>query len=199
MHLTPEQLVDIAEGTQPQALALNDVEGHLASCEACRRQLADLRSMMAAVAEDEVPEPSPLFWDHFSARVNDAVAAEPRGWDWSWARLRMPIALAASAVLVIAVLGVRLIAPHESVAPPSSVVFVAEPPPASAGETLATEVTDPSLALVADLTEDIGWDEARDAGLAPRGSAEYAVTHLSEGELRQLRDLLQEAMASSSD
>ncbi len=32
--------------------------------------------MMSVAAEVEVPEPSPLFWDHLSARVGEAVAAE---------------------------------------------------------------------------------------------------------------------------
>jgi hypothetical protein len=182
MHLTPEQLIDIAEGTIPAASA-----SHLATCEACGRQLADLRAMMSAVAAVDVPEPSPLFWDHLSARVSDAVAVEPppNGWNW-WLRAAMPFALATAAALAIAfVMVTRLIAPPVL--------------PTPATGSVAPDVTDPSLSLVADLAEDIGWDQVREAGLAPRGSADHAVTHLSEGELQQLRDLLQEAMTKSSD
>jgi hypothetical protein len=183
MHLKPEQLVDLADGTVPESSA-----PHLASCEACRQQLVDLRAMMAAAAEVDVPEPSPLFWDHLSARVSEAVAAEPSasGWNW-WLRAATPFALATAAALVIAFVMVgRLIAPHRD--PGSTAALKAE--------TLAPEVTDPSLALVADLAQDFGWDEAHQAGLAPRGSADHAVTHLSEGELRQLRALLKEEMAN---
>jgi|SRR5581483_6293487 len=197
MHLTPEQFVDLAEGTTPESST-----PHLASCEACRRQLADVRAMMTAAADVDVPEPSPLFWEHLSARVSEAVAAEPpqSGWNW-WLRAAMPFALATAAALLIAFVMVgRLVAPAEQHAalPVASVA----PPPAQklpADTTLAADVTDPSLGLVADLTQDMGWDAAREAGLAPRGSADHAVTHLTEGELRQLRDLLQEEMTKSSD
>ena len=72
MHLQPDELVDLAEGTQAEAS-----RPHLAACEACRRRLADLKAMMSAAVDVGVPEPSPLFWDHFSNRVHDAVAAEP--------------------------------------------------------------------------------------------------------------------------
>ena len=59
-------------------------------------QLARAARDDGGVAEVEVPEPSPLFWDHLSARVRDAVAAEPaRRW-WSgvrsWPRWLMPAA-----------------------------------------------------------------------------------------------------------
>jgi hypothetical protein len=71
MHLQPDDLVDLAEGTRPEASA-----PHLASCAECRRQLADMRAMMSAAADVDVPEPSPLFWDHLSARVSESVSGE---------------------------------------------------------------------------------------------------------------------------
>ena len=66
-HLTPEELLDLAEAPPPDVAS-----GHLASCDRCRRELADLREALAAAAEIEVPEPSPLFWGHLSARVRGA-------------------------------------------------------------------------------------------------------------------------------
>jgi len=191
MHLTPEQLVDVAEGTTRESSL-----PHLASCEACRDQLADLRAMLSAAASVDVPEPSPLFWDHLSARVGEAVAAEPAspGWNW-WLRAAMPFALATVAALVIAfVATTRLMAP-EPVEAPRPLVLATLP----ARETLAPEVTDPSLLLVADLTETLDFDTAREAGLASRFSADHAITHLTEGELQQLRDLLQHELDKSSD
>jgi hypothetical protein len=71
MHLSAEDLVDLAEGVLPESSA-----PHLASCDACRAQLADLRAMMTTAVEAEVPEPSPLFWDQLSRRVHDAVEEE---------------------------------------------------------------------------------------------------------------------------
>ena len=69
---------------------------------------------------------------------------------------------------------------------------------ALARETLA-DVTDPSLSLVADLADGINWQDAHDAGLAPRGSAEHAVTHLNDAELRELQRLLKAELAHATD
>ena len=56
---------------------------------------------------------------------------------------------------------------------------------------------DASLTVVASLTDDVDIETARAAGLAPRGSAEHAVTHMSERELRELRRLLNEELTRS--
>jgi hypothetical protein len=56
---------------------------------------------------------------------------------------------------------------------------------------------DPSLTLVASLTDDQDIDTVRAAGLAPRGSAEHAVAHMSNDELRELGRLLREELARS--
>src|SRR5262245_25481785 len=75
-HLSPEQLLDLAEGADAGA------ESHLQACEACRQQVASLRLTMAAVSDVAVPEPSPLFWEHLSTRVRDATAQEPATSRW---------------------------------------------------------------------------------------------------------------------
>ena len=59
MHLRPDELVDLAEGTRAESAA-----PHLAECAVCRLQLGDLKAMISAAAEVDVPEPSPFFWDH---------------------------------------------------------------------------------------------------------------------------------------
>ena len=104
-HLHSDELIDIAEGTRPESLV-----PHLQSCDVCRLQLAEVRATMAAASEVDVPEPSPLFWDHFSGRVRAAIAAEgnPRrfGWleGWSWSRLALPLSVGACATLIIGTL-----------------------------------------------------------------------------------------------
>ncbi|MCC7177846.1 MAG: hypothetical protein IT177_05580 [Acidobacteria bacterium] len=68
-HLTPDELIDAAEGTL-------DVERqhHVDTCEACRGEAEALRALLREATGMRLPEPSPLFWDHFSARVRAAVA-----------------------------------------------------------------------------------------------------------------------------
>lgn len=185
-HLTPDQLVDVAEGTRAEAAA-----PHLAGCDACRQQLAELRESMARLRDADVPEPSPLFWNQFSRRVSEAVAAESpssRGWLAALqARVVVPVAVAAFAVALLAV------------------VLRPAPPPATAPMTAAAVPDlpvsdadlepDSSLELVADLTAGIDLGDAIDVGLASRDGAEHAVTHMNADELAALRRLLTEAMA----
>jgi hypothetical protein len=201
MHLNADELIDLAEGTRPEASA-----PHLAGCDGCREQLVELRAMMSAIASrsQAVPEPSPLFWDRLSERVRLEVAAEhePRvGWldAAAWRRLLLPLSGAAIASLVIAVfISSRLLAPQ---APPPSAAYAAPAPPIVAESASADRLgdaasgDDESLTLVASLAEHLDLDDADEAGLAPGGSAEHAVTHLSDDDLRELRRVLKEELA----
>jgi hypothetical protein len=98
-HLTSEEFVDALEGRTAASCA-----GHLDACEACRRQLDELRSVTLTIANDEVPEPSPLFWNHFSQRVRAATEEIPPaglfGWRFGWRTLVMA---AAAGTLVVTV------------------------------------------------------------------------------------------------
>ena len=193
MHLQPEEFIDLAEGARAEASA-----PHLLACGACRQQLAELRAMMSAAADGHVPEPSPLFWDHFSARVHEAIAADgppSAGWtlSWAWPRL-LPIGVGALAIALLSLtLNRGRVEPERSpIAPQVAVSQAGEPlldPPGGND--------DSSLVLVAELTPDLDFDTAREAGLGAADTAEHAVTHMTGGELRELRRLLQEELAHS--
>ncbi len=184
-HLTAEEFVDLAEGTRSAGSL-----PHLASCAGCRAQVDALRDTIASVGVIEAPEPSPMFWDHFSARVRDAVGQEPSA-VWSWVRVGWGwrLAVAAIGVLVVAV-GIRSRIGDERAAPPAA---------SRADATLEGPgaADDASLALVADLLADVDWEVAGDASLV-RGGADVgaeAVSVLSEDERRELRRLLQDALS----
>jgi hypothetical protein len=199
MHLTPDDLVDLADGTRPESSA-----PHLAGCAACRAQLNEMRAMMSAVADVDVPEPSPLFWDHFSQRVHDAVAKEDppsrlrrfgaAGYGWLGARAFQASVLVVATLILVVLLTSRTKAP-ETPQPPAM---------ADAGsrdvwtDGVAPDAdADASLTLVASLTVGMDLESASEAGLAHGDTAEHAVTHMSDGELRELRRLLKEEMARS--
>ncbi|HEX3630966.1 MAG TPA: hypothetical protein VHZ01_00525 [Casimicrobiaceae bacterium] len=205
MHLNTEALVDIAEGTRPESAA-----PHLASCELCRAQVRELRAMMSAAQDVDVPEPSPLFWDHLSSRVSQAVAEDgARVPFFSFlrnariTRITQTRAFQASAfVAVMAMLIVVVLTPRTPAPSPAAIDAPAPGSVADADTSLdlirdVTSDDDASLTVVASLTDDVDMDTAREAGLAPRGSAEHAVTHMSAGELRELGRLLQEELARS--
>lgn len=182
-HLTPEQLLDLAQRARPESSM-----PHLQSCTACRQNLADLRATLSAVADVGIPEPSPLFWDHLSARVHGAIEGESvsspfalRRWSWPGAKTVWVGAVAAAA-LAIAV-AIRL----DRRAAPSSTSTAA----VGALMERANPDDDASLALVADLVEDLDWEAAGEAGLTTHvGVDDDAVSQLDDAERRELQELL---------
>ena len=188
-HLSPEALLDVAEGTVPR-----DRYPHLAECGMCRDQLAELQATIATVAVD-VPEPSPLFWDHLSARVREATAAEPLATEpwWGLRKWMFPlIAAATAAVLFIAIsFGSGTTTPATS---RPAVVSTSNPSNAE----FPAAADDPSLDLLADLAGDLDWDAAAEAGMTMEvGAAEQALNELTIAERVELQRLLHEAMGGS--
>jgi len=87
------------------------VQAHLAGCDRCRRELAELRATMALLDTWKTPEPNPYFLTRLEACLREEREAEPAGW---WARLRarfafQPVAhvrpLAAMALTVVLLVG----------------------------------------------------------------------------------------------
>jgi hypothetical protein len=202
-HLTPEQFVDLAEGT-----ALESSMPHLASCDACRSELAGMRALMSEAAGVDVPEPSPLFWNHLSTRVHDAVAEEsgrPRSWR---ERILQPLVLLPSLGAALAVAIFAAVLPRHALAPdlpasplpfasnvtvpstsPAAVPFL--PPLAPFGA-----ADDPQLTIVAAVATTVDWDEMRDeVAMAAGGTSDAVVGALTVNEQRELQRLLAEEMA----
>jgi hypothetical protein len=182
-------------------LALDDAldatrETHLAACAACRTELEALRGVVARVRAVDVPEPSPLFWDHLAARVGDAIAREPspiaaRAW-WSprlaWAAAAVVVTAAGTGYLM------RPQAPARVVA--HTVPSVVEPPdarPSSPAIDADPSPGDAGWALIAAVAEDGGQD---DELLAPQaGQAELSISALSAEERTALARELAAALA----
>ncbi|MGE5245462.1 MAG: hypothetical protein ACM3SQ_14655 [Betaproteobacteria bacterium] len=189
-HLTPADLVDLAEGVRADSSV-----PHLVECETCRRQLSALRAALGAAAEADVPEPSPLFWDQLSARVREAVEAElPAGRAWRDVLRFRPLAwtAAVAAIAVVAALA-TLRAPDRPPLAPAQTT-----PSSAVARDAATDVPadDPSLAFVADLTSDLDWDETVAAGFAPApGAADAEVSRLTDAQRRELQRLIKNEMA----
>jgi len=172
-HLTPDELIDAMDG-----LLAADQQAHLATCDECHGQLAGLSMALGDAKDASVPEPSPLFWQHFSERVSTAIHQDVRGGtNWpSWLRWQILLPLGAVAMIVLA-LAMNL--PQREV--PGAVVDNSSP---------VVEQPVDTWVMVTELVGDIDLDTASAAGVIEPGVAEEAVLHLTAEEQQELTRLL---------
>ena len=188
-HLSEADLVDAAD---PGGLPPGAAARHLTTCESCRAAVGVLREALAEAAQDRPAEPSPLFWDHFAARVSSAIrderppaAALP--WSWiarpaaGWLVLLLVLACA-SAFAWRATLHAPATVGREVAAPlPATDVLLAGEPDADAAWG--------AVRLAADrLTGEEA--QALDLGAEP-GAAEQVATEMSAEERDELARLLE--------
>jgi hypothetical protein len=187
MHLTETELIEHLEGAlRPERVA------HLASCERCGRQADTLAAALDAARIVEVPDPSPLFWDHFSAGVREAIDAPPASGFTGWGAFRGPgLALAGATITVLLVIAAFW--QREVEAP----LFPTVAPDSAAELAVDRSIeTDPEWTFVAAIADGIDWDAAGAAGLGVGpGAAERAALRLSHDEQAELTRLLLEAMS----
>ena len=173
-HLTPDELIDAMEG-----LLAADRRAHLDACGECQETLASLSKALGDAKEAGVPEPSPLFWQHFSERVATAIHHETapgvNGSSWLRWQILMPLGAVAMILLALVVsVSRQAAAPAAPVAPAASVA------PASSD----------NWAMVSELVGNIDLDVASAAGVIEPGVAEEAVLQLSAEERQELTRLL---------
>ena len=197
-HLTRTELLEAVESP---AQGPSRHARHLDECAACREEVAALRAVLARAADDPLPEPSPLFWDHFSARVAEAVRGESISARASWlSHVRRPLTTwaVAAATLVLAIMTVlwraTLHAPSPA-GPPTMPSSVASTAPARSDGLAPLPVdnpdTDARWAVVRVAAEDLAWDDVRDAGIsADPGAAEGVALELTADERSELARLL---------
>jgi hypothetical protein len=203
-HLSRTELVDFIEAS-PQMPA--ERAHHASTCNECRAEADALRSIRALAITDEVPEPSPLFWDHFPARVAAAIGEEPpgrsRGADapagirWLRAPLMTWAAAATMAVLMIITVVWRttLHAPAPVRGPEVATTSTGSGTAAPSAVTPVSDDTDvdadEAWAVVRAAAQDLRWDEAHAAGLSARpGAAEGLALELTADERSVLARLL---------
>jgi hypothetical protein len=194
--------------------ALDDGQGpagrHAAQCGACGEKLAGLREAIARAEAVDIPEPSPLFWDHFSARVHAAVDGQSVATSWwrSWLASPAAWAVAAAAMVVALVAGVwQSSAPPPAVREANAVARTTPAASSAAADTAAVDLADDLGAIDADeawavvrtVADGVEWDDdAVTARLFARpGWAERAAQTLTADEREQLLQLLQAETAAA--
>jgi hypothetical protein len=195
-HLSPGQIVDIAEGCAGAGLA-----AHVRHCASCRSRVESVRDALRIAQSDPPPAPSSLFWRHLAARIGEAVRHErvhaPLWRDWGW-RLA-PIG--AVAVLVIAVgVGARMWSWMPGCDSPASgsraeATVQAPDEPMTEGE----PADDPAWTLVSDLSAALSVEDAEASGvLPPPGGADKALLQLDDAERLELARILREEIGTRS-
>lgn len=188
-HLTPDELIDAVEGT----LAA-DRQKHVLACATCRDETVRLTAILGETRITDIPEPSPWFWDRFSARVQAAIAEQeiPRArWTPQW--LRWPV-LAPLAGLALVIMALAVALPRTPVAI-DTVTRV--DPVAGDGLDLAT-LGEPGWAIVKEIVGPVDVDLAREAGIVVQpGDVERAALELTAAQQQELLRLMKEEMDKS--
>lgn len=194
-HLTAAEMIDLLEGT-----LADERRAHARECARCRDEAAQAAIAYEAARDAEIPEPSPLYWEHLSQRVHDAIRQAPPHARWR-ALLEWRGALAAAAAVMLLVIGTTLSwRAGVGVSPPSAPIA---PTIATTAETSTTDaLQNASLEsgadweVVAGAAEGMEWDTAGEAGLGVKpGAAEHAVLQLSDDQREELARMLQAEIA----
>ncbi len=203
-HLSDIELVDLAENEAPVDARR---AAHVETCAPCSEQLDALRAMLRESRSVDVPEPSPLFWAHMSARVRDEIAAEPAlvRDGWHFIGMRGLASFAAAAALVAAVgSGVMLMRPARdghSGTPAGERIASALVAPAPARPEAAPDGENAEVwAVLTAAASDVALEDARAAGMhVLPATIDHAVQDLTEAELAELGKLLQDELKRSSN
>ena len=175
MHLSDEDVAAAADGTLTGARA-----AHLDQCATCRNAVAQLSALIAEAKSHPLAEPSPLFWDHFSARVRDATSTEraPSRRIWHVGR---PMVVFSAAAVVLVLLGWSALSWRDrSVAVP--------PPAANMVETGADEEI--AWQAVSEMAAAMTADDVRRATAAPVRAT--VLSELSDVERAAFVELLKQ-------
>jgi hypothetical protein len=191
-HLSESELIDLAEGTLPAPRAQ-----HATACETCRTQADALRRTIEMTSAVPTDMPSPLFWEHFGARVNERIDAQPLPGRWFLLPRFALVGLGTLAVLLLAfnlVIGPR--DPRPATPPPSEVASAEDVTPPAEPDDLDQDV---EWAIVRAAADELDIDAARAQGLAMKpGSVDRLAMELTEAERAELIRLVQEEMKSGA-
>lgn len=203
-HLSAQEFVDAIEGGLTA-----DRRRHLDVCAACQTEVETLRTIVADLDSDaDLPEPSPLFWEHFQSRVDAAVREEamaPSRAAW-WRMLpgsgamRTWLTAGATVAAVVMVTTIYLRAPVDGGRP----VDTGAGPVAALAETVVAD--EAALVLggaewefVSGMLETLPQDDMRRVLTPSRNAVDAAMGNLSESERKTFLRLLQAEMVAGME
>ena len=188
-HLTGDEIVDALDGA-----LVSTRHAHLETCAPCRGEVERLADALRVTRTLTTPEPSPLFWDHFSRRVRAAIDHEPVTHEWPvWLRWPVLVPLTAVGLLIAALMTVVPQNPQTSGQTQTARgTAVDQAGPLDAD---ADTAVDSAFAFIVESVGPLDVETAQEAGIAASpGAAERAALHLTEAEQAELVKLLQQEL-----
>jgi anti-sigma-K factor RskA len=177
-HLRQDEFIDAIEHRLDAAR-----QAHLDTCTECRANVHALDMTLQDVRSVEQPEPSPLFWDHFSERVRAATALETPETNTPWWHPDVwlkPAGVVAAAVAAALLLLVLRPAPSKGELPTTeSAALVAAP-------------DDGSWGLVIGLASELDAADVREVAKPSEGTADAMIAELTAAQRRALAQLLKD-------
>ena len=211
-HLTPEEFVDAVDGTLSRLR--ENRRRHLEGCVSCREEVASLGVVMRDTRALDIPEPSPLFWDHLARRVRegvsrDADAGAVRGTGGrglaAWWRQFAPQLVAVGLAVTVGVAGwgwLRSDGGASTPRGPERPVAAGAADRANLAEArgAAPLMTDePEWALLLDMVDAVEWtDGDTDLLMLDHGAIDGVMFQLSADERRALAALLEAELGGAS-
>ncbi|HEY6357058.1 MAG TPA: hypothetical protein VIX35_02375 [Vicinamibacterales bacterium] len=182
-HLTSEQFIDAIEAKVALPRAAS---AHLAGCDACRTEQSSVADALAEARALAMPEPSPLFWDHFSQRVRAATNEEqlPVATPASWAAGWRAVLAGALVVGVLTVAFVLRPAPVKQAAPINQLTV------AQSGDAMTGD--DHGLTGMAILASDLKTDELQQIARPSEDATAAAIEDLTPAQRAELLRLIKQ-------
>jgi hypothetical protein len=176
-HLSDREFVDVLDGE-----VAADAASHIRDCPTCRERLADLAATLAHARRADVPEPSPLFWDHLSERIRADIASTAAPVRARW--LAWPMWLPTGGLALIVALALTGPVRHASPVPARP---LAQDVPLHDDD----RALEAAIALTADFFASGDATALESDTLVRPGSAELAAADLTRDEQLELLRLLQ--------
>jgi hypothetical protein len=192
-HLSREHLIELVEDPGGASLPL-ERRRHVEACARCGQEAATLRAALTEIRGDPGAEPSPLFWDHFPARVADAIRDALPDRDATGAASRFGARGAAwTAVALTVVLGCTMVAWRATLHAPTVQTIAAD------DDAREDDLeSDQAWNIVRAAADGVQWEDVQLSAMGARpGAAERVVMELTPDERAELARLIETELRRS--
>jgi hypothetical protein len=193
-HFSKDEIIEAVDDALSTTRA-----GHLASCASCREQVETLRATLARTNDVEIPEPSPLFWEHFSSNVREAIRDSAPETTVLGRLLRPTPLWTVAATVAVCVVAAAVMSRISSRFATPTTIDTPSTTQAGAARTPANVIDDidddEGWAFVRSVADEVSWDDTHAEGLNARpNSLESIAAEMTPVERRELVRLVEDEL-----